>query len=462
MKSEFFIQRTRINAPVETVFSWHSQEGAIQRLTPPWAPLKMIYRKGRGVEKGVKVGFKIKIFNIPMFWHAEHTEYEKNKYFKDCQVSGPFARWVHTHRFIQEPDGATTMEDHIEFRLPFGLLGRLFLNHARKDFARMFTYRHQILKHDLENISGRTEKKRVLISGASGTIGASLVPFLQTCGHEVIQLVRHTQDLAENQVFWDPYKGILDLDAVGPVDAVINLNGVDISRGRWSKKQKTLIMDSRMIPTRFLAAMTREMKTRPDVFISASAIGYYGDQADHPLTEAAPKGDCFISHVCDEWEKASLDAIDAGIRTVQLRIGVVLTPAGGALERMMPAFRSGCGVQLSHGRQYMSWISMEDTLSGILHIINQPGISGPVNLTAPHPVDNRTFSKALASVFSKNVNFVMPEFVTRLLWGQMGVETLLASARVMPSKLLDTGFVFQHERLPDALGAMLGHSQTAD
>ncbi len=449
-------KRTKIKASVETVFSWHERDGAISRLTPPWAPLKMIARTGKGVQKGVKVVFRLNIFKIPMIWEAEHIEYRENKLFKDRQVKGPFSKWEHTHKFIPDGNGGSIMEDHVEFELPFGFLSRPFYGFATKDFERMFSYRHRVLKYDLEHHAETGKRKKILISGASGTIGNILVPFLRTCGHDVIRLVRKKGNLLNDELFWDPYNGVLELDKAGPIDAVINLNGVDISRGRWTKKQKKRIIDSRIMTTRLLVKKMSELEHKPSVFISSSAIGFYGEGKDTVLTETADMGDCFISRVCRQWEDASMGAQAHGIRTIQLRIGVVLTPAGGALARMELPFKLGCGVKLSHGRQYMSWISMDDTLSGILYILNNPQIKGPVNLAAPNPVTNKVFSKTLAGIFSKKVFFTMPEFVALGLWGQMGKETLLTSARVTPGKLLDNGFTFQHETLFPALRDMLG------
>ncbi len=461
MGNRIYTKKTLIDVPVETLFAWHEQPGAIERLTPPWAPMEVLSRQGDGVKKGVKVSFRLKILNIPRVWNAEHVAYEKNAMFRDVQTKGPFTQWIHTHRFIPNDDRSSFMEDHVEFKLPMGILSRPFYGYARREFNRMFTYRHQVLKYDLEHHINRHRKLNILISGASGTIGSILVPFLRTCGHRVIQLVRHPSDPPAgnpglDQVFWDPYQEEIDAKTLPRIDAVINLNGVDISRGRWTERQKKRIIDSRVIPTRFLVKLMSQMADRPEVFISSSAIGFYGDRSDEELSEDQGQGDCFISDVCRDWEAASLPAEDLGIRTVRLRIGIVLTPAGGALERMAPAFRLGCGVRLSHGKQYMSWISMEDTLSGILHILNHKKIDGPVNLTAPHPVTNREFSNQLARIFSKKAFFVMPEWVSSLLWGQMGRETLLASARVPPSKLQASGFRFRHESLESALKTTLG------
>ncbi len=456
MKSDVYIKKTKINAPVEAVFSWHERKGAIARLTPPWAPLRLMSRCGEGIRKGVRVTFQIRIFKIPMPWVAKHIDYKENLEFKDCQIKGPFAQWEHTHGFHADGSSGMVMEDRVEFKLPFGILSRPFYGYAKKEFDRMFSYRHRVLKYDLEGHVGNTSQKRILVSGASGTIGSALVPFLQTSGHEVIRLVREKAGLKEGELFWDPYTGHLDLEAAGPFDAVINLNGLDISRRRWTGEQKKKILDSRVIPTRLLVEKIKTMKQKPEIFISSSAIGFYGDGEDTLLTESSAPGHCFISRVCRQWEDAAREAETAGIRTVPLRIGIVLTPAGGALARMELPFKAGCGVTLSHGRQYMSWISMDDAVSGILHILNSEDIRGPVNLTAPNPVTNLEFSETLAKVFSKKVFFRFPAFLARLLWGEMGKETLLTSARVKPEKLLSNGFVFRHETLVPALRHVLG------
>ena len=451
-----FIKRTKINVPVETLFSWHTRKGAIARLTPPWAPLKMISRNRGGIQKGVKVKFRITLFKISMIWEAEHIEYKENREFKDRQIKGPFAKWEHIHRFIPDGQKNAIMEDELEFGLPFGLLSKPFYGIAMKEFEKMFHYRHRVLKYDLENHVGKTGNLRILISGASGTIGQALISLLQTCGHEVIVLVRKKKDLLDHQLFWDPYKGILDIEKAGHIDAVINLNGIDISKGRWTEKRKRLIIDSRVIPTRLLADKIKNMTHKPDVFISSSAIGFYGDRSERSEIETGVKGDLFISNVCKLWEDASLEAQKAGVRTVMLRTGVVLTPLGGALAKMALPFKLGMGVVLAKGRQYMSWISMDDEISAILFILKSDKIKGPVNLTAPEPVTNREFAKTLARVFSRKVFFTMPKFMIKTVWGQMGQETLLASIRVKPEKLLNSGFAFQHKTLFSALKNLLG------
>lgn len=451
-----FTRTSRLPVPVDRVFAWHARDGAIQRLTPPWAPLAIKWRQGNGVDKGVRVGFDLRVLGVPMAWEAEHIGFCHNRMFKDRQVKGPFSRWEHTHLFSPAGQGGTIMTDMVAYQLPMGCLSAPLYPLAQKALTRMFDYRHRILAHDLVHYADRMRPMRILISGASGSIGSALVPFLRTCGHEVIRLVRHDGPLAEDEVFWDPYGGVLDLASVGPVDAVINLNGKDISRGKWTDGQKQAIVDSRIQPTRFLVRKMLEMEQRPDVFVSASAIGFYGEGADAVLTETSPAGTSFISRVCKDWEQTSLPAQAAGIRTVQLRIGVVLTPAGGALARMLPAFAAGCGATLGRGRQYMSWIAMDDALGGIFHILKDRDITGPVNLTAPVPVINRWFTRILAKVMSRPAVFAIPDWISVRLWGEMGKETLLTSARVAPEKLLKAGFAFQYPDLEAALRHLLG------
>lgn len=451
-----FKKRSTIDVPVDKLFAWHARNGAILRLTPPWAPLKLKSRKGKGIDKGVQVCFDMRLFGMPVVWEAEHIEYQENRLFKDRQTKGPFALWEHTHRFHEDGNSRSVMEDRVAYKLPMGICSLPFYPHARKELTRIFDYRHRVLKYDLEHYADKGPPKRILISGASGTIGSILAPFLRTCGHEVIRLVRKDGDLAEDERFWDPYSGVLDMAAVGPVDAVISLNGVDISRGKWTPEQKRRIIDSRINPTRLLVEKMAAMERPPSVFISSSAIGLYGEGGNRILNEESRVGDSFISEVCHRWEQASLPAQDAGIRTIQLRIGVVLTPAGGALARMELPFRLGCGSRLSHGRQYMSWISMDDTLGGILHILENESVQGPVNLTAPNPVTNKVFTRTLGRVFSRPAPFVIPRWVATLLWGDMGKETLMTSARVVPDKLTQSGFTFQHDTLEPALRDMLG------
>jgi len=455
MLNHIFKKTTIINVPVQRLFQWHERKGAVSRLTPPWIDIRLIHHTG-GINVRAKVKFILKFFKISFVWKAEHIEYQKNKFFKDMQVKGPFAIWMHSHLFESHKKNQSVMEDKVEFRLPFGISGKIFLSLIQKNLERVFAYRHRILKNDLENQPEPQKKLTILISGASGTLGSVIVPFLQTRGHRVIKLVRKKPVSSNDEVFWDPYNSELILDDIRDIDAVINLNGIDILGSRWTEKQKQKISNSRTLPTSLLAEKIGSLDKKPRVFISSSAIGFYGQGGEKELSEDSDAGNNFISRVCKSWEKASLNARNAGIRTVQIRIGIVLTPAGGALKKMALPFKLGLGARISHGKQYMSWISIDDVTGAINHILFDDSIQGPVNVCAPNPVTNAEFTKELGRIFKRPAFFVIPEFAVKMIWGQMGEETTLASARVCPGKLLKTGYKFRHTTLLQALKHLLG------
>ncbi|MDM8524883.1 TIGR01777 family oxidoreductase [Desulfococcaceae bacterium HSG8] len=452
MKKEVLIRRSHISAPVETVFKWHTRSGAIERLTPPWESVRVIRRDG-GIRKGAAVVMKIKAGSFPCHWIAEHTDYEKNRLFRDRQVRGPFARWVHTHRF--EPDGnsACFLEDHIEYALPFGLLGNFIAgSRVRNQLERMFNYRHAITKRDIAAHLPEKGKAplNILISGASGIVGSALVPFLTTGGHRVIRLVRRCPE--KKEVFWNPLSGYLDPNDLNGIDTVIHLAGENIGQGRWTKAKKKRILESRIKGTSLIARAAAKLRPMPRVMVCASAIGYYGNRGEWILTEKDGPGNDFISQVCYEWEKAAAPAIEKGIRVVFLRIGIALTPAGGALAKLLLPFQAGVGGKLGNGRQYMSWVSMDDVISVIHRMITDDSMEGPVNVVAPNPVTNIELTKILGRVLSRPTSLSVPAPLIRLAFGEMGREVPLSSTRVIPEKLLKAGYKFYD---PDPEGAIL-------
>ena len=296
---------------------------------------------------------------------------------------------------------------------------------------------------------------RTLISGATGMVGSALVESLHTKGHSIRCLQRNKKPGAESiwltENLFDSNSGSNE-----PFDTVIHLAGENIADGRWTAAKKRRIKNSRVEGTKELVDYLSGLPHKPKTFICASAIGYYGNRGDQVVSEKSPAGDGFLASVCKEWEAEASKAAFFGARVVLLRFGMVLSPNGGALAKMLPPFKAGFGGTIGNGKQYMSWISMDDLVSSILFLINTPGISGPVNLAGPNPVTNTRFSKTLAQVFSRRVFFVLPKFAAKLMWGQMGMETLLASARIVPKKLLDNGFEFQHRDLLPALKDSLG------
>lgn len=281
---------------------------------------------------------------------------------------------------------------------------------------------------------------RILVSGASGPIGAALLPSLRASGWSVVRLVRGPA-AGDEQISWDPAAPIQPA-AVSGFHAAIHLAGESIV-GRWTAAKKTRIRESRVLGTSHLAQALAGAEEKPRVFICASAVGYYGNRGDELLREESSPGVGFLAQVCQEWENATRSASATGIRTAQIRIGVVISPSGGALGKMLTPFKMGLGGTMGNGRQWMSWIDVQDLVGAIHHILKNDGLQGPVNLVAPKPVTNREFTKTLARVLSRPAMFPMPAFAVRLAFGEMGEDVLLGSQRVEPAKLVTTGYAFR-------------------
>jgi uncharacterized protein len=289
---------------------------------------------------------------------------------------------------------------------------------------------------------------RILVSGVSGPIGTALLPPLKSRGYEVTRLVRGLA-AGEDQISWDPGNPI-DPQAVSRFDAVVHLAGESIV-GRWTDQKKKRIRESRVAGTSALAEALAQAKDKPQVFICSSAIGYYGDRGDEVLTEHSPAGRGFLPQVCCEWEAATQAAADAGIRTVLIRTGIVLSSQGGALTKMLLPFKMGVGGRIGSGQQWMSWIDVEDMVGAIHHVLKSDLLSGPVNMVAPKPVTNQEFTRTLASVLSRPAIFPMPAFAVKLAFGEMGETVLLGSQRVEPTQLVMSGYPFRFRTLRASL-----------
>ena len=296
---------------------------------------------------------------------------------------------------------------------------------------------------------------RVLVSGVSGPIGTALLPTLKASGAQITRLARGSAGHPahsggdEQRIAWDPAQP-LSANAVSGFDAVIHLAGESIV-GRWTDEKKRKIRDSRVLGTENLALALAQAKEKPQVFICSSAIGYYGSRGDELLHEESAPGEGFLPDVCREWEAATQAAADAGIRTVQIRTGVVLSPKGGALGKMMTPFKLGVGGRIGDGRQWMSWIDVQDMVGAIHHILKSDLLRGPVNMVAPKPVTNEEFTKTLASVLSRPAIFPVPAFVVKLAFGEMGETVLLGSQRVEPTRLVTSGYPFRFSTLRASL-----------
>ncbi len=297
---------------------------------------------------------------------------------------------------------------------------------------------------------------KVLITGSSGLIGSALTSALTVQGHQVVRLVRRTVNGEEGVAKWDPAAGKLDPAVFEGVDAVVNLAGESIAAGRWTPQRKARIRESRVPGTRLLSDTMAQLAHPPEVLVSASAVGYYGSRGEEALSEDEPPGAGFLPEVCVDWEAATEPAKQRGIRVVNLRIGMVLSGKGGALQPMAAAFKMGVGGRLGNGRQFMAWIAIDDLVSAIMYVIAKNALNGPVNAVAPSPVSNREFTKTFGKILGRPTVLAMPAFAARLVFGEMADALLLASVRVEPQRLLFGGFVFWHPQLEGALRHVLG------
>ena len=300
---------------------------------------------------------------------------------------------------------------------------------------------------------------KIAITGSTGLLGTALRGRLTADGHDVVPIVRRTA--SEGEVSWDPVAGTIDAAGLEGVDGVVNLAGAGIGDERWSDERKRVLVESRTESTDLLARTLAGLDRPPAVLLSGSAIGYYGDRDDEVLTETSAPGDAFLSDLCVAWEAATAPAEAAGIRTAHLRTGIVLSEDGGALAKMLLPFKLGIGGRLGSGKQWMSWISIDDHVRAMLHLLDVD-VRGPVDLTAPAPVRNADFTKALGRELGRPTILPIPSIGPRLLLGKELAQALLyESQRVLPSVLEDSGFVFRHPTIEDALAAVLGPAEVA-
>lgn len=302
---------------------------------------------------------------------------------------------------------------------------------------------------------------KVLVTGSTGMIGSALVHQLKRNGHDPIRLVRHRESYDEPQVVWNIEKGQLNPQDLEGVDAVVHLAGESIASGRWTDETKKKIIESRRKGTRLLTETLAKLENPPKALVCASAVGYYGNRGDEELTEVSSLGKGFLASVCREWETACQPARDKGIRVANTRFGIVLSPEGGALKAMLLPFRLGVAGNLGNGKQYMSWVALDDVVGAILHVLTHPNIQGPVNVVSPNPVTNAEFTRALHHALFPPIlpqhywAPPAPAFAIRLLLGEMGDELLLSSDRVKPVVLQETGYAFKFTALEPTLKSML-------
>jgi uncharacterized protein (TIGR01777 family) len=444
MAGRVFERRTRLPVSAEQAFAWHARPGAFERLSPPWSRVRILERRGAGLEAGTRLTIETSVGPLRTRWVAEHTACEPGRRFVDVQREGPFASWEHEHRFEDDGRAGSTLVDRVTWSLPTGPIGAGF---AARQLERLFARRHGVTLADLERHAAFADRPRlrVAVSGASGLVGSALCAFLESGGHEVRRLARR------------PGAGVeFDLAPLDGADAVVHLAGENIAGGRWTEDRKRVIVGSRVEGTGRLARAAASLESPPRVFVSASAIGFYGDSASREVDETAPRGSGFLAETTRAWEDAAAPARGRGIRTVLARFGVVLSPAGGALRKMLLPFRLGAGGPIGSGRQGFSWVALDDVVGAIHFALMTESLEGPVNVTAPDPVPQREFARALGRVLRRPAFAPLPAAVVKLVFGEMGEAMLLGGAFIVPHALERAGFVFRHPDLEAALRFELG------
>lgn len=457
MPKQTFSEKMCFPVSAQHLFQWHEQAGAFERLTPPWEDVQVLEREG-GIHDGAHVTLALGKAPFIIRWQIRHQGYVPLQQFQDIQESGPFAYWQHTHRIQSQGDTASVLEDTIEYELPFPWLShRLLGPFIQSRLTRLFDYRHRIMTND-PTLSGQWNEvntMKILITGASGFIGSNLSPFLGTQGHQVYTLVRRPAK-ADNEIYWNPDTGEIDAEKLEGLDAVIHLAGENIAEGRWTPAKKDRIRRSRVEPTTLLVNTLSQLKHPPKTFIGASATGYYGDRGEELLNEGSAAGSGFLPEVCQAWENVCQPLRDRGTRVANLRTGIVLSPKAGALSLMLPVFQMGGGGKLGSGKQYMSWIAIDDLIGAIYHILVNESVSGPVNGVSPNPVTNQEFTKTLGKVLHRPTLAPVPALAVNVMFGEMGHALLLSSQRVTPGVLQETGYRFQYPDLESALRHLLG------
>jgi uncharacterized protein (TIGR01777 family) len=439
-----------VGAPIDEVFDWHGRPGALTRLAPPWQPVRV------GQESGsLRDGRAVLLLPGGVRWVAAHqpTGYDPPRQFVD-QLASPglssVLSWRHTHRFRAEGDHATRVTDEVDTSVPARML------------RQMLAYRHRQLAADLAAQQWargyRETPMTVAVTGAGGLVGTALTALLSTGGHRVIRLVRRpARGTGERQ--WDPAQP--DAALLAGVDAVVHLAGASIA-GRFTAAHRRAVRDSRVEPTRRLAEAAARAPGGPHTFVSASAIGYYGpDRGDEILGEDSPEGEGFLAGLVADWEAATAPAAEAGLRVAQIRTGIVQSPRGGTLRLFYPLFEAGLGGRIGSGRQWHSWIGIDDLTDIYLRVLVDAGLSGPVNAVAPAPVRNIDYTRTLATVLHRPAVIPVPGLALRLVIGEEGDRELAeASQRVRPDRLLAAGHTFRFSRLEPALRHLLGHANT--
>ncbi len=441
---------SHLEHPLDNVWDWHARPGAMRRLVPPWQPMTVLH-EAESLADGVAE------LALPggLRWIARHDPAEyvpRSRFVDELSSRGPASwparlvgRWRHTHSFA-DLGGQTRVRDHVDTVVPEAML------------RSTFNYRHRQLADDLAAHRQAAEAgltpRVVALTGSSGLVGSALSAFLSTGGHRVIRLVR-SDPRGQDERLWNPHDPAPEL--LDGVDAVVHLAGESIA-GRFSESHREAIRDSRVEPTRRLASVAAKTPNGPRVFVSASAVGIYGyDRGDTPLTEDSSHGTGFLADVVTDWEVATAPAVEAGLRVVLVRTGIVQAAAGGTLRMLRPLFAAGLGGRVASGRQWLAWVGLDDLLDVYYRALYDERLTGPVNAVGPEPVRNCDYTARLARLLQRPAVLPVPALGPRILLGEQGSRELVeASQRVFPAKLTRLGHRFRQPDLGDALAHQLG------
>jgi len=459
------VSRFTSELPVDrvTAFSWHERDGAFERLTPPWEDVRLVASEG-GIRDG-RVTLQIARGPVKLTWKLRHEDFRQDEQFVDVQVEGPFEHWRHIHRFEDSGHGTSVLRDEIEWEPPLGAAGDKFgVPIVEKDLDRMFRFRHTRLVQDLQLHARFADRPRmrVAISGASGMIGSALGHLLTTGGHTVVPMVRDEASASAGEgILFDIAGDRIDAEALREVDAVVHLAGEPIQAIRWTDDKKRAIRESRVRGTELLSRTMAQLSDGPDTLVCASAVGYYGGRGDAFLNEETSKGRGFLADTVEAWENATRRAKGAGLRVAHVRLGLVLSTEGGALPKMLWAYKAGVAGRIGNGRQYVPWIDLDDATGIFYHALMDTSIRGVLLGTAPQPVPNATFTDVLGRILNRPTIIPVPSLAVRAALGQMGVELLLNGQRARPERTLESGYEYRFDSLEDSLRHQLGRGSTA-
>ncbi len=480
-----FERSVELPARIEESFAYHERPGALGRLIPPWEQAT-IKRCDGSLKPGSEVLLQTRFGLLSLDWLARHKLYDSPRMFSDKQITGPFSKWYHEHLFESMGETRTKLTDRIQFEIPFGAIGKFFGEaFVEQKLNAMFGYRHRVSYDDLvfgeallKKSGGLPSSKTVAISGSHGLIGSGVVSLLSVLGYQVIRLERPTSKkfaspsslgncddshsvFKPRSIVWDPNQGLANSEQLNGIDAVIHLAGKGIADSRWTKKTKQELVRSRIDATEILANQLALLPEPPKAFVSASGIGIYGDRSDDVCDETQPASHDFLGELAKRWEQASSRLTACGTRVSCARLGIVLTPRGGALAKMLPIFRWGIGGRLGSGKQYWSWIDYQDAVSAFVWLALNPECLGSYNLAAG-AVTNQVFTKELSKVLARPAWMPVPAFAIRAAMGEMADGLLLNSTRASGEHLLETGYPLRQNVLGLALRDMLGVQAGSD